>query len=114
MTALATAMPKPHQNDVKIPNTSEQQSLLIQNRSVKKAPMTSTINKPASVNAAAPVNTHTEKTAAPNQPATNEIDLTAPQSVAYVAGRKFIMVRKMAKTQTSPNQINEKPITKSS
>lgn len=49
----------------------------------------------------------------PNK-ASNEIDPSAPQSIAYVAGRKFIMVPKTGKTQTSPDSVNGKQTTKTS
>lgn len=71
---------------------------------MKKASVTNAMNKPASADHAA----------TPNQNAANEIDLTAPQSIAIVAGRKFIMVPKTAKTHTSPDLANDKPNAKSS
>lgn len=115
LTAIATPpTPKVHQNEMKISKPiSTEQSLLIQDRSLKKVAMTMTnvINKPT---AAATANAHSDNAATPNQIATNEIDLTAPQSIAYVGGRKFIMVPKAAKIHTSPDLANDKSFTKSS
>lgn len=111
MTA-ATSIPKHHQNDAKISNTtSTEQSLLIQNRSIKKPSATNAINKPS---VAASAGAHTDHAATPNQTTANDIDLTAPQSIAYVAGRKFIMVPKTAKTHTSSDLTNDKTNAKSS
>lgn len=112
MAAATTPTPKFHQNEAKISNTiSTEQSLLIQNRSMKKASVTNAINKPT---IAASAGAHTDHATTPNQTSANEIDLTAPQSIAYVAGRKFIMVPKAAKTHTSPDLANDKANTKSS
>lgn len=43
-----------------------------------------------------------------------EADLSAPQSIAIVAGRKYIMVPKATKPLTSTDTINGKQTTKSS
>lgn len=112
MTPAPQSILKPHPNEAKVPNTTEH-SLLIQNRSIKKASIvTNALSKP--MNATASANAHTDTAAAPTQTATNDIDLTAPQSIAYVAGRKFIMVPKTAKAHTSPDLANEKSVAKSS
>lgn len=101
--AISTPTPKAHQNEAKISNSvSSEQSLLIQNRSMKKASVTNALNMSA------------DHGATPNQNAANDIDLTAPQSIAYVAGRKYIMVPKTAKTHSSPDLANDKPNAKSS
>lgn len=105
------SIPKLHQNEARVSNTTEQ-SLLIQNRSMKKPSIANALNKPTS--AAASANAHTDRAATPHQTPTNEIDLTAPQSIAFVAGRKFIMVPKTAKAHASPDLANEKTVTKSS
>lgn len=113
MTEIVTPpSSKVHQNETKIPNAiSSEQSLLIPDRSMKKVTLTNAINKPT---AAARANAHSDNAATRNQATTNEIDLTAPQSIAYVAGRKFIMVPKTAKIHTSPDLANDKSISKSS
>lgn len=106
-------MAKDQQHDETILNTnSSEQILATQNRSTKKVPMTNSIIKSA---ATTPTNVRSDASAAVTQnSASNEIDPSAPQSIAYVAGRKFIMVPKTGKTQTSPDSINGKQATKSS
>lgn len=44
----------------------------------------------------------------------SEADLLAPQSIAIVAGRKYIMVPKAAKVHPSPDSTNGNQTTKSS
>lgn len=102
-------MAKDQPNDEKIVHTNSSEQLqATQNRSAKKVPMTNSINKSTT---ATPSNA---STAAALNKVSNEIDPSAPQSIAYVAGRKFIMVPKTGKSQTSPDSVNGKQIAKSS
>lgn len=106
---VTTSALKVHQNAVKISNTtSSERSVLIQERSLKKTSITNAINKPTTRATTAA----SEIAATPNQIASNEIDLNAPQSISYVADRKFTMVPKTAKTHTSPDLTNDKPVDK--
>lgn len=106
-------MAKDQPNDGKLVHANSSEQLqATPNRSTKKVPMTNSINKSAT---ATPTNIRSDaSTAATPNKASNEIDPSAPQSIAYVAGRKFIMVPKTGKAQISPDSINGKQTAKSS
>lgn len=93
-------------------NTIEQ--LTTPNRPTKKIPLMNSLNKSATVT---PTSAKTPKDNATPSAITNKItepDISAPQSIAIVAGRKYIMVPKTAKVNTTPDPVNGNQSTKSS
>lgn len=53
----------------------------------------------------------TKDNVTPNTNKSQEPDLSAPQSIAIVAGRKYIMVPKSAKVSTTSDAVNGNQIT---
>ncbi|XP_055312508.1 uncharacterized protein LOC129574468 isoform X1 [Sitodiplosis mosellana] len=106
--AAAAAANKDQQIENKMVNANSTEQLTTPIRPMKKAPLPNSLTKSAT---STPTNAKSAKddTAAPT-----EHDLSAPQSIAIVAGRKYIMVPKTAKIATTPDSVNGNQTTKSS
>lgn len=88
-------------------NANSTEALTTPVRPTKKAPLPNSLTKSST---ATPTNA---KSGTKDNTAT-EHDLSAPQSIAIVAGRKYIMVPKTAKISATPDSVNGNQITKSS
>lgn len=107
-----SAANKEQHGDDKHMNTIEQ--LTTPNRPTKKIPLMNSLNKSATIT---PTSVKSPKdNATPNAIANKmtEPDILAPQSIAIVAGRKYIMVPKTAKLITTPDPVNGNQSAKSS
>lgn len=93
--------------------TNEQ--LMTPNRPTKKIPILNTLNKTATQT---PTSTPTTNVNTTKDTSTNknssDADQFSPQSIAIIAGRKYIMVPKMAALQKSPESVNGNQTAKSS
>lgn len=81
-------------------------------RPTKKIPLMNSLNKSATSTPTSVKSTKDSTT--PNTNKSLEPDLSAPQTIAIVAGRKYIMVPKTAKANATPDTVNGNQITKSS
>lgn len=88
-------------------NSSEQLTTPV--RPTKKAPLPNSLTKSATT--ATPTNVKSTKD---DNATPNEHDLSAPQSIAIVAGRKYIMIPKTAKIVTTTDSVNGNQSNKSS
>lgn len=87
-----------------------------QNRPSKKVPQSNLISKSASgTSVSKQISKDEPSNAMPKKNSNEAADMTAVQSIAVIAGRKYIMVPKTAKVQNaSPDSTNGNQTTKSS